>query len=206
MLTALNGDRVYQDGDSISDPAFQYQIFALMQLRFCAKYGGNSWVNTAVNGSTLTQIQARVATNVPKFRPTIFVGHMGVNDPRTGADLTTVSVPKFTSILDLTAGAGIRTYIAGPALNGEKSDGSNPTDAALLALDNAMADVAARYSLCTYRSLLKVFRALELVTNLPPPGTASGFYCRPDPTPGVHFNSEGRRVADSYFQQDFILS
>lgn len=205
MLQAYDGDVWYGDGDSIGDRNFQYQWDKPLQLRVRNQHPRSRYVNTAVSGATIAQIDTRTGTNVPIFKPTIFIAHLGINDVRTAVPVNT-SITGLTNILNRTAGAGVKTYIIGPFLNGEKSDGTNGTDNAIVTLDNAMAVLCATYSLCTYRSIRSALYPNELTLNTPPPGTAIGPYTRPDTTPGVHCNPFGRAAYDGLVQLDVVLN
>jgi hypothetical protein len=128
---------------------------------------------------------------------------MGVNDAQTGANLNVVSIPQFIQFLGLTAGAGIKTYIQGPLCWGELNpSGLNVADAAIVALDDAMAVAAAAFQLCAFRSVRRaVFNPVEAAQNFiaqANPGTLT----RPDSVSKGHPNPNGRALCDAFITID----
>lgn len=190
--------RIYIDGDSKTDRNFHYQLIKLFCTRLQNLADSNNggprpmMVNKAVTGSTIQSVQARSAINIPLFAPTHFIASVGINDAQLGVPLAT-SQAFFTSLLNQTAKQGIETIILGPDVWGEIwASPGNPADPAIVALNNAMAVIAAAYPLCRYIDMRNGwFSVVEPEFNLPSPGVTVGPMTSPDAL-GGHPNPFGR--------------
>jgi lysophospholipase L1-like esterase len=194
--------RVLQEGDSLGDDAFYRVLGPLRLAAFGAfatpvpAYSGRcapSWWNYASSGATSAIVAARIATEVARHSPTIYIQQLGVNDAQTSVARAT-TLANMTTILAALP-ASCQLLIFDPLCWGEKwPTGQN--GAVDSAIDLISADLqallastyAGRYTFVSFRH--GIYDVVEPLLNTPGPGTLIGPLTRPD-TVGGHPNALG---------------
>lgn len=193
------------EGDSINDPALPYVAFAGTRLRIDSAYMAPTatgsyrrpiWVNKAFTGSTTTDVKNRItggelAANA--FTHGFF--HMGINDADTAVPLATTQA-NCTAIKAACLAAGMQMLVGGPLCFGERSPtGQNPNDAAIDAIDAAMAVIFAGPNVTYFSPRTGIYAVQEPISNTPLPGAPSNILTHLVPAAGngLHCNPGGAK-------------
>jgi hypothetical protein len=208
-LALIGSDRPLWDGDSTDDTNFSFQGWAPLKMQFISKTGCPFSVDTSFTGFKVADVDAAIAASITKYRPTAVLCRIGLNDGIAGTGQGPFQA-SLASYLNKTVGVGIKVYLVGPLCEGEKTDGSNTHDTAIDNVDGWMAQTAAlpaytSTGLLTFRSIRQaVFKKLGPALNVPPPGTSSGVFTRPDAA-FDHQNSNGRDLITKVYLQDVLF-
>lgn len=119
-LTIQANDSIVVEGTSITIGVGQGSWYAPLQTAVTANYGGSAptWTNKGVSGNKVTDLIARLQTDVIALNPTVVIFEGGVNDLIAGIDLVTFAASCATLIANCKAGlpsarigwAGIMCY------------------------------------------------------------------------------------------------
>lgn len=203
-LSIVNGDVLLFHGDSTDDRAFQYQAWKEFELSVRAKQPQTRSVSISINGATIATLAGTVVADIAKYRPTVYLAAIGVNDAIGGSTQNTVQTG-LTTILNATAGAGVKTYISGPLCVFEKTDGSNALDTALVNVNTWMAQTCTGFALATFINMrTRVFNVYGPLQNLPAPGITVDGFTRPDAA-GDHVNPNGRHLCTVEWSKDIAF-
>jgi hypothetical protein len=210
-------------GDSLNDPALPYHMMAEVQAntdKFYRRWAGAgyngkisgggasqvtpAWISTAVNGSTIAQVQSRTAADLAKYNPTHVICCCGTNE--RAQDRVTQTQPAITGL----AGLFTTQYVLliGPYAWGEKwpsgqNDVAGANDTRLDETDTDLETLfVATYANVCYVSPRQYLYAgaksfsdtVAMPTlNTPSPGVTVGPYTTPDAS-GAHYNGTGRHA------------
>jgi GDSL-like Lipase/Acylhydrolase family len=191
------------EGDSINDQTLPYISYAGLRATIDSAFAKPStpgdyrrpvWVNKAVTGQTSTNIASRIAGDLAANAYTHVFGHWGINDVNTGIPLAT-SQANNIAIKAACASAGCQLIVAGPLCFGEKwPTGQNVNDAAIDALDAAMAAIFVGAGNTYASTRAAIYTVQEPINNLPAPGAASDIltqFVAGSPGNGLHCNAGG---------------
>jgi len=201
-------------GDSLSDPAFTYQmlapLFETASLNYNPAYGsgqpGRSPApagfrvpqvsNKAVTGSTIGDIYTYLTSQI-QFNPWTHVALcMGTNERPVARAVTQANI---TNVATLLNGYPVKILIVGPYAWGEcyPSGVNDKVGANDQRLDETDIDIPAGFNAVNPNNFVYVSLRSTLYTqvmppqNLPPPGATNG----PFTVDGAHWNPRGRMEA-----------
>jgi len=193
------------EGDSKSDPAFPYQMLNTLfnavtynyrlpeTVNGQIRYTHPTVVNKAVNGSRISDVNGRIASELTQNQYTHVVLCIGTNErtvvrANTQSDISSL-MSKFTTQQLLVIGP----YAWGEKYPSGQNDVAGANDQRLDETDTDLSTlVPAGYANSLYISLRTTLYAVTMPPlNQPPPGVTSGPFTTPD-TSGAHDNGTSR--------------
>jgi isoamyl acetate esterase len=133
--TALKkGDHIIFLGDSITayaDAPYSWVGAVRAKVTEAHKDFGLRVLNAGVSGNTVTDLEARLETDVLAKQPTIVFLYIGINDVWKNATTEEKYEATLKGMIAKINKAGARVIVASPSVIGEKKDGANDLDAKL---------------------------------------------------------------------------
>ena len=133
-VSLRKGDHVIFLGDSITayaDAPHSWVGMVRAKVGEAHKDYGLRVLNAGVSGNTVTDLAARLETDVLAKKPTVVFIYIGINDVWKNATTEEKYEATLKEIIGKIQKAGARVIVASPSVIGEKKDGGNELDAKL---------------------------------------------------------------------------